>query len=298
MKKFLSILLVALMMVSLIACSANEKKTDTTKADIQTPAESKAQEPATGGEDGSLKRVQDAGKLVVAAEGNWVPYVYNEDGTGELTGYEIDIAKEICKRLGVEPDFQISSSWDGVEAGLDAGRYDCIICGMNPKPERLEKYAMTAAYGENPFCLVVAKDNEEIKDFKDLDGKLCANALNSTAGDLARKYGAELSDANLTQAMDLLVSHRADAYINSVAAIDSYLEEKPDAQVKTVAVYEPEAGEEWMLQSSAAFQKKDQELADKVSEIIQEMVKDGTCYDLTVKYFGKNVADNTSLFKK
>ena len=65
--------------------------------------------------DDSLQKVLDAGKLTIAAEGNWVPYVYNEDGTGELTGFEVDIAKEICSRLGVEPDFQISSSWDPVE---------------------------------------------------------------------------------------------------------------------------------------------------------------------------------------
>ena len=72
--------------------------------------------------DDSLQKVLDAGKLTIAAEGNWVPYVYNEDGTGELTGFEVDIAKEICSRLGVEPDFQISSSWDpgGGRHGLDA----------------------------------------------------------------------------------------------------------------------------------------------------------------------------------
>ena len=43
--------------------------------------------------DDSLQKVLDAGKLTIAAEGNWVPYVYNEDGTGELTGFEVDIAR-------------------------------------------------------------------------------------------------------------------------------------------------------------------------------------------------------------
>ena len=71
---------------------------------------------------------------------------------------------------------------------MDSGRYDCIICGVNPKPERQEKYNMSIAYAENPFCLVVAGDNEEITSFADLAGRSCSNALNSTAGDLAVSY--------------------------------------------------------------------------------------------------------------
>ena len=225
-------------------------------------------------------------------------YVYNEDGTGELTGFEVDIAKEICSRLGVEPDFQISSSWDPVEAGMDSGRYDCIICGVNPKPERQEKYNMSIAYAENPFCLVVAGDNEEITSFADLAGKSCANALNSTAGDLARKAGAELSDASLTAAMDLIVSGRADATVNNVAAVEEYMKERPDMNVKIAAIYEPEEGEEWIIQSAVAFQKGADTLTEKVNEILQEMIDDGTCYDLTVQYFGQSVADSTSIYQK
>lgn len=225
-------------------------------------------------------------------------YVYNEDGTGELTGFEVDIAKEICSRLGVEPDFQISSSWDPVEAGMDSGRYDCIICGVNPKPERQEKYNMSIAYAENPFCLVVAGDNEEITSFADLAGRSCANALNSTAGDLARKAGAELSDASLTAAMDLIVSGRADATVNNVAAVEEYMKERPDMNVKIAAIYEPEEGEEWIIQSAVAFQKGADTLTEKVNEILQEMNDDGTCYDLTVQYFGQSVADSTSIYQK
>ena len=225
-------------------------------------------------------------------------YVYNEDGTGELTGFEVDIAKEICSRLGVEPDFQISSSWDPVEAGMDSGRYDCIICGVNPKPERQEKYNMSIAYAENPFCLVVAGDNEEITSFADLAGKSCANALNSTAGDLARKSGAELSDASLPAAMDLIVSGRADATVNNVAAVEEYMKERPDMNVKIAAIYEPEEGEEWIIQSAVAFQKGADTLTEKVNEILQEMIDDGTCYDLTVQYFGQSVADSTSIYQK
>lgn len=299
LKKLVPAALSLALVLSLAACGSPSEPSGSTPPDTNPPATGSAvpgtEAPAA---DDSLQKVLDAGKLTIAAEGNWVPYVYNEDGTGELTGFEVDIAKEICSRLGVEPDFQISSSWDPVEAGMDSGRYDCIICGVNPKPERQEKYNMSIAYAENPFCLVVAGDNEEITSFADLAGRSCANALNSTAGDLARKAGAELSDASLTAAMDLIVSGRADATVNNVAAVEEYMKERPDMNVKIAAIYEPEEGEEWIIQSAEAFQKGADTLTEKVNEILQEMIDDGTCYDLTVQYFGQSVADSTSIYQK
>ncbi|NCB62979.1 MAG: transporter substrate-binding domain-containing protein [Clostridia bacterium] len=182
-KSWMTALLSLTLSASLCACSNGGGNT------TPPPSGGTPETPAASGapaDDGSLQRVLDAGKLSIGAEGNWIPYVYNQDGTGDLTGFEVEIAKEIASRLGVEADFQISSSWDPVMAGLDASRYDVVICGVNPKPERQEKYAVSAAYAENPFCIVVAEDNTEITSFADLKGKLCANSLSSTAGDLAR----------------------------------------------------------------------------------------------------------------
>lgn len=277
-KKFITVSLIIALTLSIAACSKSE--------------------PVKAGNegDGSLKRVQDAGKLTIGCEGNWVPYVYNEDGTGELMGFEVDIAKEIAKRLGVEAEFNVASQWDGVIAGLDAERYDTVICGTNPNPERQEKYYMTVPYSESPIALVVAKDNTEIKSFDDLKGKLCANSLSSSSGQIARNYGAELSDCNLTQAMDLLVTGRADGHVNNLTSIVEFLNAKPDTAVKIAAIYEP--AESYEIESSAMFRKVDVELGEAVDKAIKEMIEDGTCYDLAVKYFGKEVADNTSIYKK
>ena len=115
-KKILAAVLALMMIASLAACGK------------------KADDNNNG--DNSLQRVLDAGKLTIGAEGNWIPYVYNDEGTGELTGFEVEVAKEITKRLGVTAEFNISDSWDPVMAGLDAARYDVVICGVNPKPER------------------------------------------------------------------------------------------------------------------------------------------------------------------
>ena len=297
LKRLIPSVLSLALVFSLAACGGGGSGSANTPAQNETtPAQSETTPAQTEG-DGSLQRVLDAGKLVIGAEGNWIPYVYNEDGIGELTGFEVEVAKEVASRLGVEAEFQISDSWDPVMAGLDAGRWDIVICGVNPKPERQEKYACSIAYAENPFCLVVNGDNTEITSFDDLEGKLCANSPSSVAGQIATEYGATTADTDLTGAMEMLNTGRADAHINNVAAVDEYMQSRPDVNVKIVATYEPKEGEEYMIQSSAMCRKEDQDLCNKVSEILQEMIDDGTLYDLTVEYFGQAVADSTSIYQ-
>lgn len=292
-KKIVPAILALAIIGSLAACGGEAAATP---APNGAPVNGAVETAAVG--DGSLQRVMDAGKLTIGAEGNWIPYVYNEDGTGGLTGFEVEIAKEIASRLGVEAEFQISDSWDPVLAGLDAGRYDCVICGVNPNPERQEKYAITASYAENPYCLVVSGDNTEITSFEDLSGKLCINSPSSAAGKIAQSFGATTADGDLTAAMEQLNTGRADGTINNVAAVDEYMKARPEVNVKIAAIYEPAEGEAYMIESAGMLRKEDQELCDKISEIIQEMIDDGTCYDLTVKYFGQTVADSTSIYQK
>ena len=298
LKRLIPSVLSLALVFSLAACGGGGSGSANTPAQNETtPAQSETTPAQTEG-DGSLQRVLDAGKLTIGAEGNWIPYVYNEDGTGELTGFEVEVAKEVAARLGVEAEFQISDSWDPVLAGLDAARYDIVICGVNPNPERQEKYACSIAYAENPYCLVVNGDNTEITSFDDLDGKLCINSPSSAAGQIAQRYGATTADGDLTAAMEQLNTGRADAHVNNVAAVDAYMAERPDVNVKIAATYEPNEENRYEIESAAMLRKEDQELCDKVSEILQSMIDDGTLYDLTVEYFGEAVADSTSIYQK
>jgi cystine transport system substrate-binding protein len=248
-------------------------------------------------DDGSLQRVLKAGKLTIGAEGNWVPYVYNDiKDNNKLKGFEVEVAEEIAKRLGVKAEFNISNKWDGVIAGLDAKRYDTVICGVTPNPDRQAKYNLSVAYAESPVCLVVAKDNKDINSFEDLKGKLAGNSLSSSSGNIARSYGAKLSDVSLTQAMDLLVTGRIDAHVNNLTSISEFLEQKPNTAVRIAAIYKPSAS--WEIEEAAMFRKEDLSLANAVNDIIKVMNSDGTNYKLAEKYFGKLVADGISIYKK
>ena len=246
--------------------------------------------------DGSLQRVLDAGKLSVGAEGNWEPYVFN-NSDGDLDGFEVAMAEEIAKRLGVELDMasNISDSWDGVLAGLDASRYDAVICGCSPNPERQEAYECSDPYGEQLIAMVVKKGNTEISSFEDLEGKVSANSLSSSSGKIAKSYGAELVEASLEQGMLLIEQDRADCTINDAASINAYLKANPDANVEIAAYYEPENAYE--IQSAVVMRKGDSDLCKAINEAIKEIIADGTAKKLAEKYFGEDFANNVTLYQ-
>lgn len=91
LKRLIPSVLSLALVFSLAACGGGDGGSANTPAQNETtPAQSETTPAQTEG-DGSLQRVLDAGKLTIGAEGNWIPYVYNEDGTGELTGFEVEV---------------------------------------------------------------------------------------------------------------------------------------------------------------------------------------------------------------
>lgn len=301
-KKVLAAGLAFAMVFAMAACgnsAGTESTADTTAdtaADTAAVEDTAAETEAVAEGDGSLQRVLDAGKLSVGAEGNWEPYVYHNEN-GELDGFEVAMATEIAARLGVELDManNIADSWDGVLAGLDAARYDVVICGCSPNPDRQEMYEVSDPYGEQLIGLVVAADNEEIKSFEDLAGKVSANSLTSSSGNIARSYGAELVEASLEQGMMLITQGRADCTINDAASINAYMAANPDAGVKIAAYYEPENAYE--IQSAVVGRKGDVDLCNAINEAIAEIIADGTAKELATKYFGEDFANNVTLYQ-
>ena len=282
MKRVLALVL-AIMMVAMMAACGSKPAADNGTTDESTG-------------DGSLKRVQDAGKLIVACETAWPPFAYIDDEQN-LVGYDVEVAAEIAKRLGVEIEYSSSNSWDGIVASLDSGRVDAIFNGVNIAG-RVDKYGLTIPYMQNQLVLTVAADNEDIKSFEDLDGKLVANALEGSNGKLAQSYGAKLTPAGLAEAMTLLKDHRADAQIEDQIVMALYLESKPEMKqyVKQVAFYEPEDITE--MQVAGCFRIADQELVEACNQALTEMKADGTLYNLAVKYLSQDVADSLDVFTK
>ena len=226
MKKF-SILLLLLCSFSIIlaACGTNKANPETADQNNATEKE--------GAED-LLAKIKEEGKIVIGTEGTYPPFTFHDE-SGKLTGFDVEIAQEVAKRLGVEAEF-LETQWDAMFAGLDSKRFDMVANQVGIKPERQEKYDFSVPYITSKAVLITHEDNDTIKSFEDIKGLKSAQTMTSNYGDLARSYGAEVVGVEgFVQSVELINSKRADVTINDKLSFLDYKKKQPDAPVKIVA---------------------------------------------------------------
>ena len=257
-------------------------------ADSAAPAESTADTAATEETGGDLlSQIQASGTITVAMEGTWAPWTYHDE-SDNLVGYDVEVATKIAEKLGVEPKF-VEGEWDGLLAGLDAGRYDIMVNGVDITPERAEKYDFSTPYAYNRTAVITQKDNDSIKTLEDLNGKTTANTISSTYAELAEQYGATVTGVDdLNQTFELLLSGRIDATLNAEVTYYDYMKEHPDANAK-IAVLAADANE-----VAIPMRKGDETatLRTAIDTAIEEMRADGTLKELSEKYFGTDISTN------
>lgn len=309
-KKTVSIVIAAAALTLLAGCGSNTASGagESASAETEAAAETETKEatktdeetdPAftEGGEaestgtvdlsnaDGLLKQVLDKGMLVAGMEGNWAPWSYHDLDTNEVIGYDADTARAIGEKLGVEVQI-VEAPWESLFAGLDDGRYDIVINGVEVTDERSEKYDFSEPYAYIHTALVVRKDNEEIKSFDDLKGKKTVNSIGSTYMELAESYGASAAGVStLNDTIQNVIDGRADATLNADVSIYDYLNQQPDANIKIVATTEDASHVAIPIRKgdeTASFEKA-------VNAAIEELKADGTLAELSEKYFGSDV---------
>ena len=177
-----------------------------------------AQTSATQSGQDLLDQIRTKGKIVIATEGTWSPWTFH-DQSGKLTGYDIEVGRLIAQRLGVEPQF-VEGKWDGLLAGISAGRYDIMINGVDMTPEREKAYRFTEPYAYNRTVVIVSDQNTEIKSMQDLKGKQTANTISSTYAEIAEKYGAKVDGVDdLNQTFELLLSVKIAAIADETTSV-------------------------------------------------------------------------------
>lgn len=283
--KILALLLALVVATMSFACTVKEPVPEGEEP-VAAP-----EEPVVAADD-SLQKVLDSGKLVIAIESAWQPYCYMEEGTETLVGLDVDIYKAICAELGVEPEWFTSSSFDSLVAALDSGRVDVLF--QSSIDSESTKYIFTSPFLYERKALSVAVENTEINSFEDIKGKLCANALGGSNAQVATEYGAELTKATTPEGMLLITQGRADCNIEDSVALGVYLEQNPEmaAKVKQVDYWEDEV----TSYKAIRMLKGKDTLCEKLTEIIDKLVADGTFYEIIVKWAGEDVAKGMPLY--
>lgn len=292
-KKFVSMILTAAMLTgtfALTGCGNKAQNTDsnaagtiesTTDSTDATEAGSDSAEAA----DDQLAQIKAKGEIVVAMEGTWSPWTYHDEND-ELVGYDVEVAKAIAEKLGVKATF-VEGEWDGLFAGMDAGRYDIVVNGVDITEERAQKYNFTEPYAYNRTAIIVKDDNDDIQSFEDLNGKHTANTISSTYAELAEKYGADVTGVDdLNQTFELLLSGRIDATLNAELTYYDYMKAHPDAKIKIAALTDDASEVAIPLRKGAASDN----LRAAINQALEELRADGTLSELSVKYFGSDVS--------
>ena len=281
--KLTALTLTAALTMGLTACGSTA---DTTAAESTADAAGTETTETAGGD--LLSEIQAKGTITVAMEGTWAPWTYHDEDDN-LVGYDVEVATKIAEKLGVEPQF-IEGEWDGLLAGLDAGRYDIMVNGVDITPERAEKYDFSTPYAFNRTAVITTKDNDSINTLEDLNGKNTANTISSTYAQLAEQYGATVTGVDdLNQTFELLLSGRIDATLNAEMTYYDYMKEHPDANAK-IAVLTDDANE-----VAIPMRKGDETatLRTAIDAAIDELRADGTLKELSEKYFGTDISSES-----
>jgi len=244
-------------------------------------AHAMAAAPAEAG--ANLDAIKQAGVFKVGTEGTYAPFTYHDD-SGKLVGFDVEIAEEIGKRLGVKTEF-VEGKWDGLIAGLDASRYDAVINEVGITEERKAKFAFSDPYVASNAVLIVKEGDGGIKDFKDLKGKKAAQSLTSNYAKMAEEAGAEIvGTEGFDQSIALVTQGRADATINDSLSFYDFKKKQPAAPVKIAAQKEDAS------YSGVIVRKGDQDLVDAINKALKEMDSDGSYDKIAKKYFGADVS--------
>lgn len=248
----------------------------------ETTASAAGDDTAASGEDKSLQNVLDSGKLILGLDATFKPMGFTDE-EDNIVGFDIDLAEEVCNRMGVELVKQ-PVDWDTKEQDLNAGKIDCIWNGLSVDEERKKVMDLSEPYMENEMIFVV-KQGSEIASQADLDGKTVAVQSGSTAQTILADSGLNITPVELATNVECL--QQLDLDLVDAVFLDV-----------VVANYEiSTSGKEYTIlpdglspeEYAIGFRKGDTALREEVQRILSEMKADGTVEQISTKWFGSDV---------
>ena len=268
MKKTAMIFAAILVAVSGLAFTGCKKKTDSTPVN-------------------AVEALKARGVFVLGLDDSFPPLGFRDDNN-EIVGYDIDLAKEVAKRMGVEFKAQ-PIDWDAKEMELATGKIDCIWNGFTITEDRKQALSFTFPYLNNEQVLVVRK-NGSVKTYDDLSGRVVGYQSGSSAQEAIESnspFKYYIGDVvafkeNITALNDLKVGGVDAVAMDSVVANYSITTTGEPFAVLDKAL----ANEEYGI----GFRKNEPELRDEVERILLEMAADGTVAKISTKWFGKDIS--------
>ena len=268
-------------MMSVMAAAGVLTLSGCSNSSTSTAASSGASSAAGSAAD-QLAAIQASGKLIVALEGAWQPWSYHDE-SDTLVGYDVEVSRAIAEKLGVEVEFQ-EAAWDSLLIGIDTGRFDTVINSVSITDERAEKYDFSDPYYYEARRVVVRADDDSINGPEDLNGKKIATNTTNAFIPWYEENGAEVVGIDTSaEAIDLVLSGRADFLGISVPVLNAYLDEHPDAADKLKAAFVIPNSEDVI---AIPVRKGESEFLDAINAALAELREEGTLKEISEKYLG------------
>lgn len=253
MKKFLAVLLAALMIcISFVACSS-EKKSDDTNTDANTQE-----------------------TLTMATNAEFPPYEYKEGN--KVVGIDAEVAQAIADKLGMKLEI-VDTKFDAIIPGVQSGKYDMGMAGMTVTPEREQSVAFSDSYATGIQSIIV-KQGSDIKSVDDLSEKTKIGVQLGTTGDIYAKddFGDEAVQEydKGADAVQALIAGKIDCVIIDNEPAKSFVAANEGLEILKTSYAE----EDYAI----CFKKDNTELQTKVNDALKELIADGTLQKIVNKY--------------
>ncbi|MFD2925064.1 transporter substrate-binding domain-containing protein [Halobacillus naozhouensis] len=275
MRKGLLLIFILMFSVVLAACGADENEKGSTES-------SESAEKNTS--DSKWSEIQESGEIVVGTSGTLYPASYYPEGSDKLTGYDVEIMREVAKRLDLELSFE-EYGVDGLLSAIKSGRIDMVINDMEVTENRKKEFAFSDPYKYSYSTMIVREsDLSGIETLEDLEGKKHGGGATTVFSKIASHFGAETKTygnvANDVYLRDV-ANGRTDFIINDYYLQTLALKALPDIPVKLHPdlKFHP-------TESAIVMPKDASTLKKKIDETLNEMREDGTLTKISKEFFG------------
>jgi cystine transport system substrate-binding protein len=231
-----------------------------------------------------IDTVKQRGTLRIGCEGTYPPFNFRDE-RGELTGYDVDIAKAIAQKMGVKPEF-LTVEWSGLLGGLQAGKYDVIVNQVAATDKRREVFDFSDPYVMSAAQLIVrADDTRPWRGLDDLKGRKVGVSQGSNYAELAKSVaGADVRIyPGAQEYLQDLVQGRIDVALNDSLLVP-YLKQKTKLPIKGAAF----VGK--VEQNAIPFPKGNPKFEAAIDKALADIKADGTFQRISEKWFGRDVS--------
>lgn len=228
--------------------------------------------------------IQEQGTLTVATSGTLLATSFHDADTDELTGFEVEVVRELGERLDLDIEFT-EIGFDEMLTSVNTGQIDIAANDIEITEDRAEEFIFSTPIKHSYGTAVVRKDDlSGIASLEDLPGKKAAGASTSIYMEIAREYGAEeVTYDNATNEVYLrdVSIGRTDVILNDYYLSTFGVAAFPDLNITIHPDIKYAPSEVGLVMN-----KDNTELADNVNKALEEMLADGTITEISAEFFG------------